>query len=361
MTGGPDSETQGVSTGATMKAVVRRGLAMTSADVAVPVPRTGQVLLRTLACGICGSDLHMVHQAREFAEVGRQMGVANLPDPDADLVLGHEICGEIVGYGPHTKAPWPVGTRVAAFPRRTDGKTTESVGFSTRTPGGYAEYLVVDAATLVPVPDGVTDAEAAMAEPFAVGLHAVRRAGVRPGDVAIVIGCGAVGLAVIAALRIEGLTDILVSDFGAERRDVALKMGASQAVDPQSDSPFAHWPLLKVPPRNVIIFECVGIAGVIQQLVAGAPPHSTIIVVGVCMSEDRFLPYQALHKELNIRFSSAYSFAEFRETLGHIAQGRIDLAPVVTDVVGREGAIAAFRPAGGMDGQVKVVLQPSRA
>lgn len=337
-----------------MKAVIRRSGRLVCDEIDDPVPGPGQVLLKVRACGVCGSDLHAFSHGAELAELGRRVGARHILEPDRDLVFGHEICGEVLAYGPGVAAAAPVGARVVALPRATGPDGPETVGLSHRFAGGYAERVVVDAANLVPVPDGVSDAEAAMTEPFAVGLHAVNRAGLEAGAQALVIGCGPVGLAVIAALKVKGAGRIVAADFSPERRAAALAMGADAAVDPEAASPYAGLS------AGAAIFECVGVPGVIQQIVAGAPAGARVTIVGVCVVEDRFLPYQALSKELTLAFSSAYTLDEFRETLTHIANGRIDARRAVTSVIGRDGAAAAFAELTGRHAQVKVVIEPWR-
>lgn len=359
-----------------MQAVVRRGSGLVCDAVEVPVPGRGQVLLRTLACGICGSDLHALQHGPELAALRRKSGAAIVPEADADMIFGHEFCGEILDYGPDTYRRFRTGARVVALPRATGPNGVETVGFSNRFPGGYGEQVCVDASMLIGAPDGVSDAHAAMTEPFAVGAHAVGRARLDKDSVAVVIGCGPVGLAVIASLKVRGFGPIIATDFSPARRATAEAMGADVVIDPAVESPYERWSDLNCPGTlferdialaagrrvaNAVIFECVGMPGLIQQIINGACAGAQIIVVGVCMQEDRFHPYLALTKELNLAFSSAYTAVEFAGTLDHIASGRIDMTHIVTKIVGRAEAPAAFAALSTPNDQVKVVIEPWRA
>ena len=358
-----------------MQAVIRRGSALVCEQVNDPVPGRGQVLLRTLACGICGSDLHALQHGAHLAELGRRSGARTVLDPDRDLVFGHEFCGEIVDYGPGSNRRLKPGTRAVALPRITGPSGVETVGFSNRFPGGFGELVCVDETMLTPVPNGLADTHAAMTEPFAVGAHAVARARMDEDSVALVIGCGPVGLAVIAALKVRGVAPVIAADFSPARRRTAELMGADIVIDPALESPFSRWgdvgaarstferDVAQAAGRriaNAVIFECVGAPGVIQQIIEGACPAAQVVVVGVCMLEDRFEPYQALTKEISLTFSSAYTAPEFADTLSHIAEGRIDVAPVVTGVIGRSEVAGAFETLAAPDGQVKMVVEPWR-
>ena len=183
-----------------MRAAVMRDKRLVAADLPRPDPGPGEVLVKTLACGICGSDLHALRHAEQFVESQRRAGALFRMDLARDVVMGHEFCAEIVDYGPQTTRALPVGARVCSRPAlvRADGPRT--VGYSNDTPGGYAEYMRLTEALLLPVPNGLSTEHAALTEPMAVGLHAVAKARLEPDDAPLVIGCGPVGLAVIAAL-----------------------------------------------------------------------------------------------------------------------------------------------------------------
>jgi threonine dehydrogenase-like Zn-dependent dehydrogenase len=359
-----------------MQAVVRRGGVLICAEVADPIPGPGQVLLRTLTCGICGSDLHAHLHMERRARIQTNAGRANPPDPARDMVFGHEFCGLVLDYGPQAERRFEPGARVVALPYATGPGGRETVGFSNRFPGGYGELVCVDAPMLMAVPDHLSDAQAAMVEPFAVGAHAVAEAVLDADSVAMVIGCGPVGLAVVAALKARGFGPIVAVDYSPGRRAMAERLGADVIVDPAAQSPHSQWGPLGVSlsmlereaardlgqrVRKPVVFECVGVPGVLQGIIQGVAPGAQIIVAGVCMEEDRFEPSVAINKQLTMRFVAAYTAREFAGTLADIAEGRIDVAPVTSSVVGRSGVAAAFEALAQPDSDIKIVIESGRA
>ena len=357
-----------------MRAVVRRGARFEDEDMAEPVPGEGQVILRTLMCGICGSDVHMHQHIDRVAAMAKRRGRQPL-DSRRDVVFGHEFCGEIVDYGPGTQRRLKTGTRVVALPYATGPDGVETVGYSNRFPGGFAERICVDETMLVEVPAGLSDAQAAMTEPFAVGAHAVERAMLDRDSVALVLGCGPVGLAVVAALKVRGFGPIIASDFSPARRHAALQLGADAIVDPAKESPH-RWSQFGVPisvlegeiaraagrrVANAVVFECVGIPGMVQSIIEGVQPGAQIVVAGVCMEEDRFEPSFAIGKQVTMRFVSAYTRGEFAQTLRDIAEAHIDASGMASAIVGRSGVAAAFETLKTPDMQVKIMVEASRA
>lgn len=141
-------------------------------QVEIPQPAAGQVLVRSLACGICGSDLHITRHADEVFDVFHQLGL--MPDEvgeHAQVMLGHEFCAEIVEYGADTQQTLPVGSRVTSVPMLLS-QNGAGVGVTPGTYGAYSEYFLLDEALLLPVPDEMPSEAAALTEPLAVGLHA---------------------------------------------------------------------------------------------------------------------------------------------------------------------------------------------
>ena len=264
---------------------------------------------------------------------------------------------------------------MVSFPAAVGPQGVELIGYSNRAPGGFAQRMVLSEAFLLEVPNGLPDDQAAMTEPFAVGAHAVEKALLEKGSVSLVLGCGPVGLAVIASLKARGHGPVIAADFSPARRAMAERMGADMIVDPAVASPHASWEAFGVPtslgvhmmmqmagqsPARPVVFECVGSPGVLQGIVEGCPPGAQIVVAGVCMEPDRIEPSLAINKQIDMRFVLGYSPQEFAQTLTDIAEGRLDVAPVITDRVGLEGVAGAFAELAHPDRQVKVVVEPNR-
>jgi threonine dehydrogenase-like Zn-dependent dehydrogenase len=294
-----------------------------------------------------------------------------------DVVMGHEFCAEIVEHGLDTKRTLAVGTRVCSRPGLLRPEGVWSIGYSNDTPGGYAEYMRLTEAMLLPVPNGLQTERAALTEPMAVGLHAVNKARLEADDAPLVIGCGPVGLAVIAALRLKGVRPIVAADFASRRRELAAALGADVVVDPAATTPWTSWresavwrdasrapklpPWIPGPPlRPAVVFECVGVPGVLDQIMAAAPRGTRIVVVGVCMERDTIYPMLGISKELALQFVLGYTPDEFADTLGHIAEGGIPTEPLITGTVGVEGVAKAFADLGSPDRHAKILVEPWR-
>jgi len=355
-----------------MRAVVRRGKTLLQVEIPQVQAQAGQVIAKTLACGICGSDLHAVHHLDTMVEMSRRAGSASSLDASADLVMGHEFCGEIVDYGPQTSRRFAPGTRVVSVPYNMSPNGPELIGYSNQFPGGFAEFMALTEATLIEVPNGLPSEHAAMVEPMSVGEHAVNSAQLSGHPVALVVGCGPVGLAVIAALKLRGVGPIIASDYSLARRRLAEQMGADIVVDPAESSPHDRWEEFDVPAtlarfsmarlfkrdrRPAVIFECVGVPGLLQSLIEKCPPTAQIIVVGACMEEDKIIPVLAINKQLRLQFVFGYTQDEFAQTLHSIAEGRIDVAPMYSGTVGLSGTPEAFASLAKPE-KVKIIVDP---
>lgn len=358
-----------------MQAVVMRQGALSIVEAPIPTPGPGEVLVKTLACGICGSDLHCLTHGQQLIESVRDAAGFELFDMNQPVVMGHELCGEIVDYGSGTQRGNAIGTRVVSIPflLRPD---PVSLTFGTLdTPGGYAEYMVLSEDLLILVPDEIPDDLATLAEPLSVALHAVNRGNLGADDVPIVVGCGPIGLAVIAVLKMRGIGPIVAADFSPSRRAMAEKLGADIVIDPREKSLFESWQSVAGAPdpsrygrqtqmfpgfafRQSVIFECVGVPGIIQQIQSWAPPCSKIVVAGLCMEQDRFYPSYAIMKEIDYVFCIAYTAQEYAESFANIVSGRLQVEAMITGHVKLDGVADAFTKLSDPEGDVKIIVLP---
>lgn len=343
-----------------MKAAVFRGLGRPLAIETLPDPEPGpgELVLRVEACGICGSDLHATEEGAFLQAPG--------------TVLGHEFAGEVVASG---DPAWRPGDRVTAVPVnacdacRPLGECRDRLGIlcprnritglHLTVPGAYAEFVKVGARQAVRLPEAVSFEEGAMVEPLAVGLHAADRAGIRLGDRVLVIGAGPIGLSVTAFGRLAGAGALVVSERAPARREAALAFGATRVVDPGAEDLAAAFAAAAGGPPDVV-FDCVGVPGMLRACIDLARPRGSVVVVGVCMKDDTLLPLLAILKELRVQFILGYEQADFARVLGFLGQGRIPARRMLTDEVGLAALPAAFEALRRPSTQIKVMIRPGR-
>jgi 2-desacetyl-2-hydroxyethyl bacteriochlorophyllide A dehydrogenase len=326
-----------------------------SDDVTEPIPGPGQVLVGVKACGICGSDLHFAKHGADVLELNNQIdgfgsdGGMQI-DLNRDIFMGHEFSAEVLEAGPDTEAPIP-GTLVTSLPVLLSPTGFEPIVYSNKTIGGYAERMLLSAPLLTPIPNGLDPRHAALTEPMAVGLHAVNKSAIDRGETALVLGCGPIGIAIIAGLHRRGVETIVAADYSARRRELAETMGATTTVDPANGSPFDG-----ASPR--VVFEAVGVPGIIDDILRRAPIGARVVVAGVCMQADTVHPYFAIAKQINLLFVLAYDPTEFTDCLRAIAEGDIDVASMITGEVGLDGVGAAFDDLAHPDLHCKILVTP---
>ena len=381
-----------------MRAVVCQHTDLSVRDLPDPTPGRGQVLLQVERCGVCGSDLHARHGIDAWATMARDSGYDRFGRSDEPIVMGHEFCGRVAEYGPKARKAVPEGTPVVALPmlRSHDAGAIDLTGLTRYAAGGYAERVLVEESLMLPVPNGLGPDVAALTEPMAVARHAVLKGEVGKKQVAVVIGCGPVGLGVILALKAQGVRTVVASDPSESRRALAVRCGADVVVDPTVESPYearaekhladtpatlelavsavermqrlpvGWWHLWRAAdraglatPAAPVIFECVGVPGMLQDVIAGAPMFSRVVVVGVCVGEDRLTPALAINKEVDLRFVIGYTPLEFRDTLHALAEGTVDPRPLITGTVGLDGVEAAFDALSTDPTHAKVLVDPA--
>lgn len=345
-------------------AVLNQGEILVRDDVEEPTPGFGQVLVEVKACGICGSDLHFATHGADMLALGKQIegmpdlgGTRDEVDLDRDVFMGHEFAVEVLDVGPDTEPAVPVGALATSIPILMGADGIAPIVYSNSVKGGYGERMLLSAPLLLAVPNGLPAEQAALTEPMAVGLHAVNKGGLEPGQGAIVLGCGPVGLAVIAALAARGVEPIVAADLSPARRRIAEAMGAQVVVDPREETGWAAWSR-SASGRPPVVFEAIGVPGILDDILRAAPAQSRVVVVGVCMEHDTINPFFGISKELNVQFCLGYDPMEFAQSLHSIAEGDIDVTPMITGTVGLDGVPQAFADLGDPEEHCKILVVP---
>ncbi len=319
-----------------------------------PQAGAGEVQVQVARVGICGSDLHV-------KEYGRSTD---------GVIYGHEFAGVVSELGEGTKG-WSIGDRVVSLPIHNCG-TCEAcqvgkiglcekivfTGFSKDYPGAYAEYTVAPAYSLHKVPDGVDYDAAAMVEPLSVSRRAVSMAPINQDSVVLIIGTGPIGAGVIQFAKLAGAKRVIVSEMSEERRQLALAVGATDVIDPTAGDLGEQLRAIAGQLPNVV-FECVGVPGLIQQAISICAYEATIVVVGVCFQEDTIRPNLALSREVTIRFSNCYTHEDFDAVLGALARGEIDPSAMHTATLQLDDVPEAFEKLISSKTGCKTLIDPS--
>jgi threonine dehydrogenase-like Zn-dependent dehydrogenase len=305
-------------------------------DAPMPKAGAGEVVLKVHNCGICGSDLHAV-----------QLGTLR-----AGSIMGHEFCGEVHEVGAGVRG-FAVGERVASLPWITCGECdpcARGEGYHCRRnrvlglgqlPGGYAEYVACGERSLLKLPDNVTSREGALVEPLSVGLHGVNRARITPGVGCVVMGAGPIGLAALTWCKAKGADPIIVSELAAGRGELALKLGATEIVNPTQKKPADRMRELTGRSPELVI-ECIGVKGTLAAAIDIAGTHGRVVVIGACLEPDTIVPMKCLAKEVTVEFAIGYTEAEFEETIAALASGELNAKPMITDIIKLDEVPAMF-------------------
>lgn len=349
-----------------MKAMSLKDGELAIREVPRPVPGSGQILVRTLACAICATDHHYVDHPEVARDDPSGMQV-HAPD---DVVMGHEFCGEIVEYGPDTHQQWPLGARITATPALlTDGRF-RIIGLAPDAPGAYGEYFLVTEGFARPVPDDIPPEQLALIDAMAVGWYYTKLGVTIAPVVHLVIGLGAIGLSVVAALRKRGVEQVVAADFSAPRREIARRLGATTVIDPADEPTFSGWrraawgdpaevhdrmQLAGLP--GCVVYECVGVPGVLGDIVDDCPVGTRIFTAGGA-GHDTIASNTAHLKGLNIQFGGGPMPDDWFEACDLVAAGELDVAPLIGETVGLDGLVDAFERARSASAPPRIVFKP---
>jgi threonine dehydrogenase-like Zn-dependent dehydrogenase len=325
-----------------------------------PTPEQGQVVVKTHRCALCASDAHFLTSGHTIVERSQKnQGPYAGIDLGKPIVMGHEYVGEIVDYGRGSRRPLPAGTLVTAIPgvRMRDGFGI--VGFYPECPGGYGEYMLLDEDLLLEVPQDTDPDLAALIEPLAVGIEHARACEVGTDDIPLVIGCGAIGLSVIAALRLRGIAPVVAADFDPGRRELARAMGADVVVDPAEVSPYLPHPEIGNRAPN-LVYECVGKAGIMTDIIDEIVPFGRIVMGGYCLDPEEIYVPTAQNKRLQIIFAGGEAPEDMVTARDAIIDGTVDLRPWLGEGLGLSGVEDALRSMSDPSEPVRRVVDPSR-
>lgn len=346
-----------------MRAVVLRDGELTVRDTADPVPGQGDLLLKTLSTAICASDVHFMDHPELAIDdpTGR-----SLYDADRDIVMGHEFVGEVIGHGLGCSDAFPVGARVTSMPiRLVDGGVggLRIIGQHPEAQGSFGELLVVPEATAKLVEGSVSSDAIAVVDAFAVGEFYVRSSRLEPGEIPIVIGAGAIGLSAVAALSARGMDPIIVSDYKADRRELARSgFGAHVLVDPAERSVFEVFRDVRAERHmggSAVVFECVGASGLIDQIAKEAEFSSRIYCAGGWYSGDTLSVTEATRNGLTLQFGGGPMPQDWYGVLDAVVAGTLDPLPSVGKIIGLEEVPDALEQTRRSEGPPRIVIHPN--
>ncbi len=323
-------------------------------DIPTPTPGPGQVLVRVKYCAICGTDVH-----------GWLYDVV-----PPGTVLGHEYCGTIAQVGPGV-SNWRVGDRVVGgggTPPSGTGPAYardprynyRTMGFGGRRLRAYAEYVLMESWEPIPIPTGVSDEAAALCEPCAVAVHAVRMSRLRVGDTVAVLGAGPIGLLTMQVARAAGASAVFVSEPAPARAEAARRLGADAVIDPTREDAVARMVELTdgIGPR--LVFECAAARPTLQNALDMAARGGQVVLIAIAWEPVSVLPVDWMAREVELKSSFGSASEDWRIALGLVRSGKVNMAPLLseTSFIPLEAIQSAFEELVKPSSQVQVVVKP---
>ncbi|MDB5524919.1 MAG: gutB 1 [Rhizobium sp.] len=313
-----------------------------------PKPKRDHLLLKVCRCGICGSDLHMTEDP--------VFGVA------AGAILGHEYSGEVVEVGSEA-GDYRVGDQVTVAPLAGCGKCESCLrgdpawcdGMAL-IGGGYAQYSAVAGRQCRKLPWGISATDGALAEPLSVALHGLMKADIKQGDKVLVVGAGAIGLAVAFWARRLGASKVAVTDLNRFQEERAMELGASAFIE--SDAELSQNVGNALGGAPDIVFECVGKPGMIDHCIGLVRPRGKVVVLGLCTARDHMDSFRAISKEVNIIMSVFFNIHEFATAIDALDSGRYAPQNLISETVSLATMPDAFEALRRRTTQCKVLVDP---
>lgn len=333
-----------------MRAAVFHGAGRITIEAAPdPTPAPDGLVVRVARCGVCGGDVSMTSGSAFDYPLGQH--------------IGHECAGEVVAVGREARG-FKIGDRVACMPASGCGvceicregrpilcRSVRSHG------GGFADYMTPTVHGAVRLPDSLSLADGALVEPMACGLHALRQVGMRGGERVLVLGAGAMALAMTFWARRLGASRIVVASRSDHRREVALALGADAVHGFDADDPDAFHRALGGPPD--IVAECIGKPGMLNRAIGQARVGGTVISMGMCAQQEPVIPAGCTFKEVRLFFPLGYSLAEFEETARAFDAGGVHPDIMVGEVIALEDVPATIESLRAGRRSLKIQMDPA--
>ncbi|KAG6978835.1 (R,R)-butanediol dehydrogenase [Fusarium oxysporum f. sp. conglutinans] len=343
----------------TMQAVVFHGKGdIRIEEVNVPKPGAKEVQLKPAFVGICGTDIH------EYLE-GAFL-IPTTPHPvtgqSAPVIIGHEYSGVVSDVGDEVDDLKP-GDRVVVQPIIFDGTCSSCqrglinccsnsgfIGLSGMEfrkdihadaaadiiigiGGGLATYTTVPRYAVFKIPDNIPLQVAALVEPLAVAWNAVQQSNFQPGDTALILGAGPIGLAILQVLKSKGSSQIIVTETADKRREFATNFGATTVLDPTKTNVGEECKKLCAGEGVQVVFDCAGVQSTLETALAASRPRSVIVNVALWATEVTISPNYFMLNERTFKGSATYTASVFQEVIDALARGDLNPEPMITSLI----------------------------
>ncbi|SCP99702.1 zinc-dependent alcohol dehydrogenase [Anaerobium acetethylicum] len=321
------------------QAILTSKQAIEFSEIEKPVIKSNEILMKVKKIGICGSDIHAYYGEHPFMSF--------------PIRLGHEMAGEVVEVGAEVK-DIKIGDLVTTMPQEfchecepcKNGRynicnSLQVIGC--QTPGAACEYFNVDAALIKKIPEGMNDELAAMVEPAAVGVHAVRSGSNIKGMNVVVMGAGTIGNVTAQAALAEGAKSVLITDLSDYRLDVAKQCGITHTANTGKTSMKEAIEQAFGNEGADIFFECVGIGATVNQAIEFSKKGHDIVIVGVFGSTPAINLAWVQDREYRIIGSLMYVEKDFQDTIDYMAAGKINMKPLLSKTFKFDDYAEAFK------------------